>query len=137
MIWFRHYNVHIHCIYTLVMDRHAWVTTWLCTYQFWIDMIEIPFEGFTGEMFAERDSVRDVSIIDYLCLRSLFEEILLKIEFTTVKQRGKVKQINQEFVHPPPKKKIYITSLFKFFYFFFFCNISNNFFQVSLTLTEP
>lgn len=66
-------------------------------------MIEVPFEGFTGEMFAERDSVRDVSIIDYLCLRSLFEEILLKIEFTTVKQRGKVKQINQEFVHPKKK----------------------------------
>lgn len=71
---------HIYMLWTDMPELLHCTCMTVYTYQFWVDVIQVPFEGFTGEMFTERDSIRDVSIIHSLCLRSLFEEILLEVE---------------------------------------------------------
>ena len=43
-------------------------------------MFEVPLEGFAGETFPKGYAIRHISIINIVCLRSLIQEILLKID---------------------------------------------------------
>lgn len=43
---------HIYMLWTDMPELLHCTCMTVYTYQFWVDVIEVPFEGFTGEMFT-------------------------------------------------------------------------------------